>query len=57
MSPPKLQGRITILKGIRHNRKFNFFVVYERYNTPNTSDQADFFLTREEAEQKFNSLK
>jgi hypothetical protein len=56
MPPPKSQGTKPVSVGIKKNRAHNFYVVYKCFNTKNTPDYREFFLTEEEAQQHFNTL-
>lgn len=56
MPAPKDQGKLLVAQGIKYNRKFHFWIVYQCFNTPNTTDKNAFFVTEQEARDHFNSL-
>ncbi len=56
MPAPKKKGTTPILKGIKHNTKFHFWVVFQCFNDTRTPDDREFFLTEKEAIECFNSL-
>lgn len=49
MPAPKKTGTMPISLGIKHNRKFNFYLFFRCFNTKNTPDDRQFFNTLEEA--------
>ena len=43
-------------KGIKHNRKFNFYAVYIKYNLKNKGDIVEYFTTKEDAEVRLKTI-
>ena len=42
-------------KGIKHNTKFNFWVVYENYHEKNKPDKRKFFSNEKEAKEELKN--
>ena len=56
MPAPKDQEKSPVAQGIKHNKKFNFWLAYQCFNTQNVQDKTAFFVTEKEARDHFNSL-
>jgi hypothetical protein len=46
-----------MIKGIKENKKFGFWVVYKNYNQKGSTDVKEYFTNKEDAEKRLLELK